>query len=152
LESCSVMTGAMIIKRADTNELHMCLRIRREVFIEEQQVPEELELDEYDATALHFIALDGMHPVATARVLLKEGGKTAKIGRVAVLKQARGSGIGKNLMQFLEKAPDLAHVSSFVLEAQTHALAFYERLGYRAHGEEFMDAGIPHFHMKKTRT
>ena len=144
------MTAAVIIKRAVEAELSMCLRIRHEVFVEEQQVPAELELDEHDATALHFIVLDGARPVATARVLLKNEGRTAKIGRVAVLKHARGAGIGKFLMQSLEKMPDLWCVSTFVLEAQTHALAFYERLGYRPHGDEFMDAGIPHFHMKKT--
>ncbi|MFA5040704.1 MAG: GNAT family N-acetyltransferase [Bdellovibrionales bacterium] len=145
------MGSDTIIKRAAHNEMPDCYRIRRHVFIEEQNVPEELECDSYDDEALHFIALNDAKPVATARAVLKDGGKTAKIGRVAVIKPFRGKGIGKLLMITMEKSPELRDVTAFVVDSQTHALAFYRKLGYVSYGEEFMDAGMPHFHMRKNR-
>jgi predicted GNAT family N-acyltransferase len=75
----------------------------------------------------------------------------AKIGRVAVCQSKRGLGVGKLLISAIEGAPDLEHVDSFILEAQTHALQFYARLGYEAYGDEFLDAGIPHRRMRKSR-
>lgn len=126
-----------------------CMDIREEVFVAEQSVPQELERDEYDDTALHFLALIDGEPVATARVLWKDGGKTAKIGRVAVRKAHRGKGLGRDLLSAIEKDSALTGVHRFVLDAQTHALPFYENLGYIAEGPEFLDAGIPHRHMTK---
>jgi len=81
--------------------------------------------------------------------VLKDNGTAAKIGRVAVSRSKRGKGIGKRLIAAIEEAPALEGVDYFLLEAQTHALRFYARMGYQAYGEEFMDAGIPHFRMKK---
>jgi predicted GNAT family N-acyltransferase len=125
-----------------------CFRIRLEVFVAEQNVPLEEERDEYDKTALHFLAmLDGI-ATGTARVVLKDTGAVAKISRVAVSKSARGLGIGAALIRHIENAVDS---SQFLLDAQTHALVFYERLGYATYGEAFMEAGIPHRHMQKTR-
>jgi predicted GNAT family N-acyltransferase len=141
----------MEISLATPNDLPDCLRIRHDVFIDEQAVPPAIERDEYDATALHFIARIDDQPVGTARVVLKDGGRTAKIGRVAVLKPARGSGIGRAMMLAIESSPALDKVQVFTLGAQTHALAFYERLGYVAEGPEFMDADIPHRTMTKRR-
>ena len=126
-----------------------CLRIREEVFVVEQNVPVDLERDEHDSKALHFIALADGQTVGTARVVLSDSGTSAKIGRVAVCRSNRGFGVGKLLIAAIEGDPDLAHVHGFLLDAQTHALQFYTRLGYEAYGEEFMDAGIPHRHMKK---
>jgi predicted GNAT family N-acyltransferase len=123
-----------------------CFAIRREVFVAEQNVPLEEEQDEHDATALHLLALLDGKPAATARVLLKEG-NTAKITRVAVVKQARGTGLGAALMREAEAASGAEH---FILDAQSHALSFYTRLGYRAVGDEFLEAGIPHRHMVKS--
>jgi len=138
------------IKTADTKiELEECFRLREEVFIIEQSVPVDMERDEYDATALHFLALIDAKPVGTARVVLKDNGTVAKIGRVAVRRSTRGIGIGKRLIAAIEETPALEGVDHFILEAQTHALQFYARMGYQAYGEEFMDAGIPHFRMKK---
>lgn len=117
-------------------------QIRRVVFIDEQQVPEEEEWDGLDSQCLHFLAtLDG-EPVGTAR-LLPDG----HIGRVAVLDRARGLGIGYQLMQAaLQAARSDGHAQA-VLSAQLHALAFYEQLGFVARGDVFMDAGIPHREM-----
>jgi predicted GNAT family N-acyltransferase len=87
--------------------------------------------------------------VGTARVVLKDNGTVAKIGRVAVCRSKRGMGIGKRLIAAIEDTLALEGVDHFILEAQTHALQFYACMGYEAYGEEFMDAGIPHFRMKK---
>lgn len=116
--------------------------IRRVVFIDEQQVPQEEEWDGLDSACLHFLATLQGEPVGTAR-LLPDG----HIGRVAVLSRARGTGIGYQLMQAaIHAARDAGHTQA-VLSAQLHALAFYERLGFVAHGDVFMDAGIPHREM-----
>ena len=89
--------------------------------------------------------------MGTARVVLRDGGASAKIGRVAVRRSTRGFGIGRRLIAAIEETPDLGHVRNFLLDAQSHAQQFYARLGYEAYGEEFMDAGIPHRHMKKRK-
>jgi predicted GNAT family N-acyltransferase len=128
-------------------EFEQCFQIRLEVFVEEQNVPVEEERDRYDAVALHFLGSRNGVGVGTARVLLTDI-ETAKIGRVAISKSARGQGIGAELIRYIEKT---VTATQFVLDAQTHALRFYERLGYQADGEEFMENGIPHRHMKKTR-
>jgi predicted GNAT family N-acyltransferase len=132
-----------------TQDIDQCFRIREEVFIGEQHVPVDLEGDVDDSRALHFVALADDRSVGTARVVLGDDGTSAKIGRVAVCRSNRGFGIGKSLIAAIEAAPDLRCVDNFLLDAQTHALQFYERLGYEAYGEEFMDAGIPHRHMRK---
>ncbi|BCB61526.1 MULTISPECIES: GNAT family N-acetyltransferase [Halomonadaceae] len=117
-------------------------RIRRVVFIDEQQVPQEEEWDGLDSQCLHFLAMLKGEPVGTAR-LLPDG----HIGRVAVLEHARGLGIGYQLMEAaIQAARDAGHARA-VLSAQLHALAFYEQLGFVAHGDVFMDAGIPHREM-----
>jgi len=127
-------------------EFEHCFQIRLEVFVYEQNVPLEEERDEYDATAFHFLASDNGVALGTARVILKDVGTTGKIGRVAVARVARGRGIGAALIHHIENA---VSASQYLLDAQTHALAFYERLGYTAYGDEFMEAGIPHRHMRK---
>lgn len=117
--------------------------IRRIVFIEEQQVPQSEEWDGRDEECLHFLALRGGLALGTAR-LLPDG----HIGRVAVLQNARGLGIGAALMQAaIEAARRLGHAQA-ELAAQTHALAFYESLGFIAFGDVFLDAGIPHRNMR----
>jgi predicted GNAT family N-acyltransferase len=132
-----------------TQDLDECFRIREEFFVVEQKVSVDLERDEHDCKALHFIALADGQPVGTARAVLGDDGTSAKIGRVAVCRSNRGFGIGKMLIAAIEGSPDLKRVQNFLLDAQTHARQFYARLGYEAYGEEFMDAGIPHRHMKK---
>ncbi|CAM3450419.1 GNAT family N-acetyltransferase [Halomonas lysinitropha] len=116
--------------------------IRRRVFIEEQQVPQEEEWDGRDADCRHFLALHDGTPLGTARLL-----PDAHIGRVAVLAEARGLGIGVALMRAAIEAARRDGHARVELAAQTHALAFYEPLGFLAHGDEFLDAGIPHRNM-----
>ena len=140
----------MTIRAANTTrDIEECFRIRAEVFIVEQGVPADLERDEHDSKALHFIALTDGQSVGTARVVLGDSGTSAKIGRVAVYRSNRGLGIGKLLIAAIEGYPDLKRVHTFYLDAQTHALQFYEGLGYEAYGKEIMDAGMPHRRMKK---
>lgn len=118
------------------------LEIRRIVFIEGQDVPEDLERDGRDADAIHLIAFAGAMPVGTARMLVEDG--IGKIGRVAVLEAHRGTGLGKALMAAAVDVLREEGVGTAKLAAQTHAIGFYEALGFEAHGPEFLDAGIPH--------
>lgn len=129
-------------------ELAQCYAIRVAVFVEEQAVPLELEMDEYDDVAIHFLMRDTEGtPLATARLLDKYG--LAKIGRVAVLKDARGLGLGLTLMQFVVDEARRRGFIEAVLDSQTYAIPFYERLGFIAEGDEFDDAGISHFLMRR---
>jgi len=118
--------------------------IRRQVFIEEQSVPEELEWDGLDADAVHLLARVDGQAVGTARMLAD-----GHIGRMSVLKAFRGQGIGRQLINRLLELAAEHGLQAVDLDAQTHALGFYERLGFIAEGEVFMDAGIPHRHMRK---
>ena len=117
--------------------------IRRMVFIEEQRVPLEEEWDGRDPECRHFLALLEGLPVGTARLL-----PDAHIGRVAVLARARGSGIGAALMAAAIEAARRDGHPAVELAAQTHALAFYARLGFTPFGDEFIDAGILHRNMR----
>ncbi|MFN4153996.1 MAG: GNAT family N-acetyltransferase [Paracoccaceae bacterium] len=132
-----------MIHIAPTRDIATCRSLRRAVFIEEQGVSEADELDNKDDHAIHLLAtIDGL-PVGTARLLLS--GDTGKIGRVCVLPAARGTGLGAALMRAaiaeLRRQPGLTRAK---LGAQTHALGFYERLGFVAEGPVYDDAGIPH--------
>jgi len=117
--------------------------IRKTVFIIEQNVPEELEWDGLDAQCLHVLTVDLQgQPIGCAR-LLADG----HIGRMAVLKEWRGRGVGTALLQaLLDIARSLSHPEVF-LNAQTYAVGFYEKYGFERLGDEFLDAGIPHFKM-----
>ncbi|HGG05286.1 MAG TPA: GNAT family N-acetyltransferase, partial [Aliiroseovarius sp.] len=87
----------MKVTISPTDDLTTCLDLRRIVFIDEQGVSEEDELDAYDATATHLLAMDGDRPVGTARIVIK--GRVGKIGRVCVLKSHRGAGLGAGLIK-----------------------------------------------------
>ena len=116
--------------------------IRFEVFVDEQRVPAEEELDADDAMARHWLAWVDGEPVGTARAVSKAFGW--KIGRVAVRRPYRGRGVGLALMRAILASGREAGVAEARLESQTHALPFYERLGFAAEGPEFLDCGIPH--------
>jgi len=130
------------MKISVTDDLAACFAIRRKVFIEEQNVPEELELDELDATAVHLLAIRDGHPIGTARLLIE--GEVAKIGRVALLPEARSTGAGAALMRAALEELRARGVRTAKLGAQTHAIGFYRKLGFTAYGPEYDDAGIPH--------
>ena len=133
----------MSIEISKVTDLTVSLSIRYDVFVVEQNVPVELERDELDATALHFLGRVDDVPTGTARIVVKDD--TGKIGRVAVLKAARGNGLGTALVRTcldeLRKTPGVMRAA---LGAQLDALGFYERLGFVAYGDVFDDAGIDH--------
>jgi predicted GNAT family N-acyltransferase len=138
-----------LLQRSKTEaELADVMRIRFTVFVDEQNVPPELEPDEYDAEAIHLLLVDSdtSASVGTARIVNKGNG-IAKIGRVAILREWRGKGMGEVLMQ---KTMELAREHGFtsaILDAQTYVIGFYERFGFVAEGPVFDDAGIPHRRM-----
>ncbi|MTH65703.1 GNAT family N-acetyltransferase [Paracoccus shanxieyensis] len=127
-----------------TDDIAACRAIRHEVFVIEQHVPEAEEWDGRDGEAIHLIARDDSGaPIGTARLLLE--GATGKIGRVAVLKAARGSGTGAALIRAsLQELAGIQGITRAKLGAQTHAIGFYEKLGFSAYGPEYLDAGIAH--------
>uniref|UniRef100_A0AAU3H323 GNAT family N-acetyltransferase n=1 Tax=Streptomyces sp. NBC_01401 TaxID=2903854 RepID=A0AAU3H323_9ACTN len=140
------------------SDLAACFQVRKDVFVGEQQVPEEIEYDAHDATAVHVIAVaaDGT-ALGTGRLLHGEGASdrtggdlsVGSLGRLAVTSGARGLGVGAALVRAIEAEAGALGLAAVDLHAQTHALGFYERLGYAAYGPEFPDAGIPHRAMRR---
>ncbi|GHA28151.1 acetyltransferase [Devosia pacifica] len=121
-------------------------RLRREVFVAEQGVPEEIELDADDLVAQHHVAIAEGEVVATLRVVFKP--EHAKIGRVAVSKAWRRRGIARALlMAAMQECRRNGH-DRFYLAAQIDKLGLYEGLGFQAFGGEFMDGGMPHRAMR----
>jgi YbgC/YbaW family acyl-CoA thioester hydrolase len=121
--------------------------LRTEVFVEEQESPQELEWDEHDAKALHALVLNKLgQPVATGR-LLQPQPKLAQIGRMAVSKALRGGNLGRLVIDALVDAARQRGDHQVILHAQCSAEGFYRRLGFKAHGEVFQDAGIDHIEM-----
>ena len=134
-------------------EMDEALAVRRAVFVQEQNVPIEIEIDEHDgdpnliSTALHVLGRSGGVPVATGRLLLDSASHAAHVGRVAVLADHRRHGWGRTVMEALQLLARQRGYSGILLSAQLHALPFYERLGYEAHGDVFLEAGIEHREM-----
>lgn len=122
--------------------------IRQRVFIEEQNVPPELEWDAFDAISTHFLAFDAKRDAVGTGRLQPDG----KITRMAVLPAARGAGIGAALLEALLFAA--IHQGKAVpwLHAQADAVGFYEAFGFTAVGDPFMEAGIEHRKMRLSRT
>ncbi|WP_105968528.1 GNAT family N-acetyltransferase [Streptomyces geranii] len=143
----------------DPADREACFAVRKEVFVVEQRVPEDLEYDEYDAGALHVLAVreDGV-ALGTGRLLSGEAavGRTGgdltvgSLGRLAVRKEARGLGVGVALVRGIEEAARELGLAAVDLHAQTSALGFYERLGYVGYGGEFYEAGIAHLAMRRS--
>lgn len=121
--------------------------IRMEVFVQEQHVPEEEEMDEYDDTAIHAIAISRGIVIGTGRLIL--GGLEAKIGRMAVLQPERRSGVGSLLIEWLENEAIKNGAVVIALHAQTYVSDFYEKHGYTREGHVFFEAGIEHLLMRK---
>ncbi|MCY0088590.1 MULTISPECIES: GNAT family N-acetyltransferase [Bacillus amyloliquefaciens group] len=129
-------------------QLNDAFFVRKEVFVKEQHVPEEEEIDQFEDTSEHIVIYDGGQPVGAGRLRIKDG--HGKLERICVMKSHRSLGVGAVIMQALEKAAAAKGADSFLLHAQTQAVPFYEKQGYRVtSGEEFLDAGIPHLEMIK---
>ncbi|WP_129116880.1 GNAT family N-acetyltransferase [Halegenticoccus tardaugens] len=159
------MTGDEVVVGDDDATRADAFAVRREVFVEEQGVPADLEWDDHDERAVHFVAYDGGRAVGAARLRRFAGseggcksgdfgtadrGDVGKVERVAVLPDARGSGWGRRLMEAVERAAADRGVAELTLSSQTHAEAFYRRLGYETVSDVFREAGIPHVKMVKS--
>ncbi|PHZ85701.1 GNAT family N-acetyltransferase [Paremcibacter congregatus] len=143
------MTDITIEKITTAADLEKCFQIRTIVFVEEQHVAQDEEIDGLDPQAdQYLLSVDGA-PTATARVRYVDG--LAKIERVAVLKTRRGLNIGRKLMEFIiADIKAQAQVSTLKLGAQIQVVGFYQQLGFQEYGDEFLDAGIRHKWMKRT--
>lgn len=143
---------------ADDDDRKAAYAVRYDVFVTEQGVPADLELDELDDTADHFVAYEGEVAVGAGRLVVEEPGfagveaslgRVAHLGRLAVRPEQRGTGLGIELVRAIEARAAVRGLRVIVLSAQTHAIGFYERLGYIAYGEVFDDAGLPHRWMRR---
>jgi len=153
-----VSVGHVVRVAEDPADREMCFAVRKEVFVGEQGVPEDIEYDAYDAVAVHVLAVrqDGT-PLGTGRLLHGEAAAAkgdgdltvGSLGRLAVAREARGLGVGVALVRAIEDAARARGLAAVDLHAQTHALGFYERLGYEAYGPEYPEAGIPHRAMRR---
>lgn len=137
-----------VIKAISKADQSVCLRIRREVFIEEQGVSEVDELDNKDDASTHYLIQYKEQYVGTVRVRLVSR-LTPKIERMAILKSYRGLRLGYYLMQFiLEDIKSGKTANKVFLSSQIHAVSFYKKLGFENYGEKYMDAGIIHQDME----
>lgn len=134
-------------KVTNEQEYRDAVAVRRKVFIDEQRVPEDLELDEYEDTATHFVAYDEERAVGAGRCRLLNG--RCKIERICVLPDCRKKGIGIAIMAAIEQFASEKQWNELKLNSQTHAEKFYKRLGFETTSGEFLDAGIPHVTMLK---
>ncbi|HIW12463.1 MAG TPA: GNAT family N-acetyltransferase [Candidatus Salinicoccus stercoripullorum] len=139
----------MEITVAESKELYeQCLEIRKRVFVGEQNVPLDREIDEHEDFAIHILLKDDT-PLGTVRYrpLSKD---TIKVERMAVLPEARGMALGRKLMDFVHEHARHYGYRKARLGAQTHAADFYGKLGYEIVSDEFEDAGIPHVYMERS--
>ncbi len=121
--------------------------VRFAVFVDEQQIPRELEMDDRDIVCVHWLALDESgSPLGTVRLDLDSGGK---VGRLAVLARERRRGVGRALMERLHEHARAQRLTRVWCHAQASAAPFYTRLGYRITGEPFEEAGIAHVRMER---
>lgn len=136
------MTDFTIRSGSWANLEHDAKSIRESVFIQEQNIAEADEWDELDALSIHFIVYDANVAIATARLL-----ENNSVGRVAVLKEYRGKGIGRLLILDIIQTAKNEQRAFLKLSSQVHAIQFYESLGFQFQGEQYLDCGIPHIDM-----
>lgn len=140
-----------VIIAENEEQLNQVMNIRKTVFVEEQNVPPELEIDEYENTSTHFLCYsDDQKPIGAGRFREVDG--VGKIERICVLPEARKMGAGKVIMETIIEYAKKQGYKKVKLNAQTHAIPFYEKLGFTVVSEEFLDAGIPHRTMEKQLT
>lgn len=135
------------------NDLSAAFHIRKKVFVEEQGVPLEDEFDEFDTLdgqCRHILAYYDEKPVGTGRIRVVDN--LGKLERICILEPYRKFGLGKVIIQTLEEIAEELGVSQVKLHGQTQAKGFYQKLGYRASSNIFMEDGIPHILMVKQLT
>ena len=139
--------GNILFKIAQTDkEKEKCFEIREKVFMDEQKVPAELEWDELDEVSTHFYLTCNDIPVGTVRLAVFDS-EIGKIGRMAILKEYRRNGFGKVIMENIINYAKQNKIKKLVLASQSYITEFYEKLGFKVIGDEFLDANIPHFKM-----
>ncbi|MFT0802851.1 GNAT family N-acetyltransferase [Bacillus swezeyi] len=138
---------AVIVKNKE--QLEDAYFVREEVFIKEQNVSPEEEMDHFDQNSSHLVIYDGTEPIGAGRLRIVDG--FGKLERICVLKSHRSLGVGNLIIQALEKEAAKQGAAQFMLNAQTQAVPFYEKHGYKVVSEEFLDAHIPHVKMVKKK-
>ncbi len=136
-----------IIRVKTKDEMEKVFEIRREVFVREQGIPEELEMDELDSEAIHVLAIVNGVPAGCGRFLIHDD--DARIGRVAVKKDIRGSGIGTGICKLLMSIAMDNGAERVIIGAQLTAVEFYKCLGFEKEGDVFMEAGKEHVRMSR---
>lgn len=138
----------MKVKIVETKQqLEDAYAVRMKVFVEEQGVPKEIEIDQYEEEATHFIVYDQATPIGAGRY--RRIDEIGKVERICILPDYRKTGIGKKLMEKIEAVMKQQGVKKAMLNAQTHAEVFYERIGYKTVSELFYEADMPHVTMEK---
>lgn len=128
-------------------ELQDAYKVRTTVFVDEQKVPPEEEIDQFENEAIHFVLYKENVPIGAGRLRNVDG--YAKVERICVLKDYRVQGVGQMIMNKIEETAIEKGFTKFKLNAQTTAETFYNKLGYETVSGEFLDAGIPHVTMVK---
>lgn len=127
-------------------DIDICYNLREIIFVQGQNVPVELEKDELDTVATHFLLFKDSTPIGVGRIIDEAG--VAVIGRIGILKEYRRQGAGLFLMKEIINYCKAKKFPKIVLGAQQHAIGFYEKLGFEICSERYMDANIPHYKMK----
>lgn len=136
------------VKATNEKQRNDAFYVRKKVFVEEQNVPIEIELDEYEDFAEHVVLYDDHQPVGAGRFRVISD--TGKLERICVLPQYRGKGAGNIILETLEKLAAEKGLKKIKLNAQVQVENFYKKHGYQTVSDIFMDAGIPHVTMEKT--
>jgi predicted GNAT family N-acyltransferase len=137
------------VRRATGDDLAAALALRHRVFCQEQGVPEDLERDAHDATALHLVALDASGAVVGTCRLVPGTGSALLLQRMAVARPARGRGVGARLLDLAHAEAAASGAREVELHAQMGARDFYARAGYAVEGPEFEEAGMAHVLMRR---
>ncbi|MGR3741238.1 GNAT family N-acetyltransferase [Companilactobacillus sp. DQM5] len=124
------------------------LQIRKNVFVKEQNVPEDMEIDEFESNSTYLVGYKDSIPIVTAR-FYNTADNGWHIQRVATVKEFRKKGLAKQLLKHIENMAQNKHINYLILGAQDQAQEFYLKLGYHVIGEQYIDAGINHHDMKK---
>lgn len=139
----------LVVREARPEDRDALFALRMAVFVHEQGVPAEEEIDHLDQVARHVVALRAGEMLGTCRVFPHDGDRWT-LGRMAVSRAARGLGVGMLLMREAERLAAAAGAVEMHLSAQTHAIGFYRRAGYRTRGGVYPDCDIPHVHMQRS--
>ena len=133
------------IKEVETKqEYEQILNIRKKVFIEEQKVPKDIEIDEYETKSTQFVVYLNKEPIGCARIRFNN---FAKLERIAIIKQYRGKGFGTKLTQYLIDYCHKKNIFHIRLNSQLYVAEFYKKIGFKRFGEVFFEAGIKHVEM-----